>query len=388
MIHRQLRRGAGRTVDFLRFAEQFAPDLREPGSGLPPLAAEVYADFLARWAELLELPLSEHLVQRHVRDLTRRAQQLFAALQPGWPRARHHSPDLLLSARSIEAIQRGDYSVVLGELHLSAITLLSPPLLHQHPRPKRLIQAQECDLPEPGIAPVSPGTLGGLRTELTSLARHDLHLETDTTPSWRPRSQVVSVGELVVDELDDALIVRTHDGRLAFDVIAFFECFLISNLGPFTVVPPATHTPRVYLDGLIVSREQWRFGADSLPLHRADDPFDEFVRVRLWMRDTGLPRHVFVKTPLEPKPVFIDFDSPVLVGELLRLARQAGHVSLSEVLPALDELWLHDAAGNRYTSELRLALVDPLPWRPPRPAGGPSSSAPGKVWSRGVSGLP
>jgi hypothetical protein len=379
VIYRQLRGSEGRTVEFPRFAEQLAPDFREPGSGLPPLAAEVYADFLARWAELLQLPQSDHLVQLHVADLTRRAQQLFAAPQPGWPRARHHSPDLLLSARSIEAIQRGDYSVVLGELHLSANTLLSPPLLHQHPRPERLIQAQERDLPEAGIAPVSPGALGGLRAELTSLARHDLHLETDTTPSWRPRSQIVGVGELVVDEVDDALIVRTRDGRLAFDVIAFFECFLISNLGPFTVVPPATHTPRVYLDGLIVSREQWHFGADSLPLHRADDPFDEFVRVRRWMRDTGLPRQVFVKTPLEPKPMFVDFDSPLLVGELLRLARQAHHVSLSEVLPALDELWLHDATGNRYTSELRLAMVDPLPWRAPRPAEGPPSSVPGKV---------
>jgi hypothetical protein len=35
------------------------------------------------------------------------------------------------------------------------------------------------------------------------------------------------------------------------------------------------------------------------------------------------------------------------------------------MLPAPEEVWLPDAAGNRYTCELRMLVVHPVPWRPP-----------------------
>ena len=34
------------------------------------------------------------------------------------------------------------------------------------------------------------------------------------------------------------------------------------------------------------------------------------------------------------------------------------------MLPEHGQTWLSDAAGRRYTSELRIAAVDPEPWRP------------------------
>jgi len=46
-----------------------------------------------------------------------------------------------------------------------------------------------------------------------------------------------------------------------------------------------------------------------------------------------------------------------------RLKGQA--VVVTGMLPTFDELWLEDAQGSRYTSELRIAAVDPQPWRAP-----------------------
>ena len=51
-------------------------------------------------------------------------------------------------------------------------------------------------------------------------------------------------------------------------------------------------------------------------------------------------------------------------AKLIRLARQAKTISVSEMLPGPDGLWLGDSAGRRYVSELRLLAVDPEPWRP------------------------
>ncbi|GFJ87489.1 hypothetical protein [Phytohabitans rumicis] len=66
--------------------------------------------------------------------------------------------------------------------------------------------------------------------------------------------------------------------------------------------------------------------------------------------------------PGEPKPLYLDLDSPILVGLFATTVRRPGgaavRATISEMLPAPDQLWLRDAEGRRYTSELRLAAVE------------------------------
>ena len=63
--------------------------------------------------------------------------------------------------------------------------------------------------------------------------------------------------------------------------------------------------------------------------------------------------------------MFVDFDSPMLVSLLARSIRRACkdagqkvQVTVTEMLPSLDETWLTDAEGHRYTCELRIVAVD------------------------------
>ncbi|MBC7978644.1 MAG: lantibiotic dehydratase, partial [Myxococcales bacterium] len=88
------------------------------------------------------------------------------------------------------------------------------------------------------------------------------------------------------------------------------------------------------------------------------------VAARRWARALGLPRRVFVKTPEEVKPAYVDFDSTVYVELLAKYLRGASAAALSEMLPAVEEAWVIDADGARYTAELRIAALDPEPWRP------------------------
>jgi len=77
-----------------------------------------------------------------------------------------------------------------------------------------------------------------------------------------------------------------------------------------------------------------------------------------------LPRFLFAKTYLEQKPFYLDLESSVLVETLAKAVRRSAgevpgsSVSLSEMLPDHDHLWLPDAQDNHYTCELRLVVLD------------------------------
>jgi len=94
------------------------------------------------------------------------------------------------------------------------------------------------------------------------------------------------------------------------------------------------------------------------------DPLEGWIGARRWRALNNLPRRVFVGSGVERKPYYVDFDSPVLVGILLRLIRRTQEsgadetVTFREMLPDMEQLWLEDSAGERYTSELRLVVFD------------------------------
>jgi hypothetical protein len=68
----------------------------------------------------------------------------------------------------------------------------------------------------------------------------------------------------------------------------------------------------------------------------------------------------------------------ILAKEIRRTAEAgASTFTVSEMLPGLGELWLPDAAGQRYTSEFRLVAVDAR--ANASPAAGQSSATESKV---------
>ncbi len=82
----------------------------------------------------------------------------------------------------------------------------------------------------------------------------------------------------------------------------------------------------------------------------------------------GLPETVFVSFATETKPCYVDFSSPVYVSifcSMVRAARLAGGdevpVVITEMLPGPEDAWVPDAAGHRYSCELRVQICDPEP---------------------------
>jgi hypothetical protein len=362
-LHRRFASALGSPRIALGHFSQHLPELF-PGGGDPAsIVSRVREELMARWVRVLEPRAGERRMVRTCHELSARANDLFAAPYPGWPTARYHSPDVLIAAESAQAFERGEYLLVLGELHAGLNTVISPMFLKEHPSPEVLIRARERDIPEPCVAPVWSAERS--RADISSPARHDIDLEDGAVRSWRPREQVLEEAEFVVEEVSGQAVIRSRDGTRSFDAIAFLERHLIAEAhGRFTLLPPAPHTPRVTVDGVVFSREQWRLGSEDIPAG-AGAWQDCFIAIRGWARRLGLPRHLMVKLPEEPKPLYLDLMSPLYVDIFCRKARDAGQVILTEMLPSVDELWLVDGEGRRYTSELRFAAVDPKPWRAP-----------------------
>ena len=333
-----------------------------------------------RWERVLEIPEGRRRVDYRSEDLRPLVQREFVAPGPGWQRARHHSPDLLIAAESVEAIQRGDYLAVMGEVHANVNTLDRWLFFTMHPRPDELRAAMESDLPEPSLVPALPKTWNleqastALQLPLPSVTGRmdlalrspkDFYLEICFDPSGQPASQQVPIGDLIVELVDGKLLIGPRDGRIRFDVVDFYQlAMMIQTLEVFRVVPPRSYTPRITIDRLVIARETWTFPAPTLGFAQAAKAAERFAATRRWAAELGLPRFVFTKTPPELKPFYVDFESPALVENFAKAVRKSAAseqevtVLVSEMLPAHDQLWLPDAQGNRYSCELRTVAVD------------------------------
>lgn len=337
----------------------FDPKLRLVDSLMPR--------FQDMWAEILSIPEDTRRVHYDSAELSDRVHAMFAAPKAGWPFARYHSPDLMIAAADEDAIRRGDYQLVMGELHIGMNTLGALLFLSLHREIDDLMGWLDIDVPEPRLVPVTPKSMVTARTQPVFISEKALRLELTRDPSSIPRSRVLTIGSLVVEDVDGELCIRTRDHALRFDILdAFADVLSALTVNSLKLLRPAKHTPRVSFDRLIVCRETWRFTPAEIDFAFINDEQQRFLTARRWMRKHAIPRFVFVKTPIEIKPTYLDFESPILIEMFAKAVRQsadandAAPISMSEMIPNHEQIWLPDFEGNRYTSEFRIVAVDQL----------------------------
>lgn len=332
------------------------------------LADRIVPLYQQRWAEVLGLQPGARRVKFSYEQLRPRVAAAFAAPRPGWTHARQHCPDVMIAAESPEAIRRGEFHLVIGEIHLAVNSLNSSLFLGQHPRPQEIRDAITADFPTPRLVSVPPKNWPTLtaRTSFEFVSPRNYRLLVSPDACGVSPSQAVAISDLVVEEQGPDLVLRTRDERLRFEIVEGLGEFL-SNLmvNFFHPLPPLRHTPRITIDRLTVSRESWRFHPSELAFAFQEQEVERFVAARRWRREFDLPRFLFAKSPVERKPFYVDLDSPILINLFARIIRHTKEcdqpdpvITVMEMYPAHDELWLPDAEGNRYTSELRMVALD------------------------------
>src|SRR5581483_8452607 len=109
------------------------------------IATASVAELQRRWQHVLGPPRSASQHQVSAEEIAARAAECFPARPAPWGGARQHSPDIMIAAASPGDIKRGDFLLVLGEIHLATNTLDQRLFVEQHPDPARLIAAERAD---------------------------------------------------------------------------------------------------------------------------------------------------------------------------------------------------------------------------------------------------
>lgn len=356
------------TISAMSFATQTQPHLFGPGAEAFDAIRLAYQQ---KWAEVLAVPTGTRCVRYDSQRLQSAVMTTFYAPDSGWEYARYHSPDIMIAADSLTAIQQGDYQLVLGEIHAALNTLGAAFWLAQHPAPDDLFKAMASDLPGVHLTYAIPKNWPSMttRTHRALFPPQNFHLAFGHDPVAAPPSQILPISALVIEEVDGRLIMRSRDGRSQFDLLEAFTPTLIRLLGglsdPFGLAGQAGYTPRLMLDNLVVARETWRVQVDAASFAYAKDEGERFLEARRWAQALGIPRLAFGRVSIERKPFFVDFDSPTYINILAKMIRRTAEdkkadptLTMREMLPRPDQTWLTDAQGHRYTSELRLVALD------------------------------
>jgi hypothetical protein len=334
----------------------FAPRLY---GGHRAVLAPVEAELRARWRQVLDLDRSARRADYRGEDLRERVAAAFPDVDAGCRLPVHHSPDVLVLAPDGPGAR-----FVLGELHLAINTLDQAGLHCLHHDPGWLSAAFAADVQRSRVVPTLSKHLPKVtgRIGRTIFLDSDRHLLTSHDTAPPAPGHVLPMGGLVVAR-DGGVVVRAQDGSFATPLVQFVADLLVGQIADrFHPFADGGHLPRITIDRLVVCRERWELEAGELAFAGLAGDDARFAGARRMRRDHAMPRFVFVRSPVEPKPVYVDFDSPALVESLARMVRHAGEstapFTITEMLPDPSQLWLRDAEGRRYTSELRIIAVD------------------------------
>lgn len=338
--------------------------------------ADLQREFWRRWQAVLDLPADARRVRLTSDEVADRIRAEFGSSLPAssggrWSTAKYACPDMLVVADDAEAVRRGEFELVLGELHLAINTLGASLFVNQHPDPAVLRGLTGIDHPGPRLLPLQPKEHRArlsARTRYTLVRPEDYCVALADSSADPHRARTVPSADVTVADRDGALVARLPDGSEFGLVDIFSQALTMMVLDMFRIMPDgAEHTPRVTIDKMIVARETWRFDPAGLGFADEKDEARRFVRGGHWRAGAGLPRFVFVLAPTEPRPFYVDFDSPVYVNIFAKAVRRLlrdkpdGRITISEMLPTPEQTWLTDDEGRRYASELRFVAVDEAP---------------------------
>jgi hypothetical protein len=338
----------------------------------PParLTAPLVAALHRRWAGVLDLPPGQSRVHRTAVQLAPAAAEAFPPGEPGWPAAIEHSPDLLIA---VDADGRLEW--ILGELHPGVNTLRYATWVACHPSPDALRAAAAADLGGGIVYAAETAAEGGVPARMSNVFAQpsDLRLVFARDSFGYDDSGVLPVGECDVVDSGRGPRVRHPDGHDLDLIDAFGDLIGPALAQHFGLLAPGAHTPRVTIDSLVASRESWTFAAAELPFADIAGEERRFLAAQAWAGAHNLPRHVFLRFAGERKPLYADLASLASVDLMARSVRRMRRsaddpavtdpavtdpaVTVTEMLPAPEQMWLTDADSRRYASELRMVAV-------------------------------
>jgi lantibiotic biosynthesis dehydratase-like protein len=280
------------------------------------------------------------------------------------------SADMQLSAKSVEAVARGEYEWILAELH-PPVALLHHGFYWSCPDKEALGRA---------FASTTHGRpnfhFGFFAADFTSATTVRL---CDAMPGLanfvapqrgNPRWRIIPPAEIDVftDEASGDVCLRLR--QTGEDLGSFARAWVIPlGFHPF-LFGRAPHMPRLRCGKVIVQRRSWTISLEELPAGDYTGISRNLVTAIERLRAAkGWPRYIYIRPSeqalrrsgaegrdKDTKPVFIDLESYLFLEIFHGWLTKAGELEISEMLPDPDHLLWQEADGRR-TFELRTQIV-------------------------------
>src|SRR5260370_3852337 len=290
-------RAGGAPVPLQRLLTVASPYLHGHGSrGTGGLAAACVAELQRRWEQVLGPPSSAARHRVSADAIRAGAAECFPVRPAAWSGARQHSPDIMIAAASPGEVQRGNFLLVLGEIHLAKNTMDQRGSVEQHPEPGRLIAAEQADRGPRRIVSIPakdhPNVTSRTSPPSALLGPGQLYWSSAITDCLDPpESDTVMPGAaMTVARRGGELVVQLMPSGTELD---FFEVIGDSMgwvvLNAFQPAAPAAHRPRITIDKLVLSREQWIFQVADSGWAFARDERERYYLARRWRQDHQLP---------------------------------------------------------------------------------------------------
>jgi hypothetical protein len=292
-----------------------------------------------------------------------------------WPNV-----DLQLSARSLDALNAGEYELVIGELGEPCV-IASHAFFWGCPDPAALGRDFRRIIAPPRVCATSLKVID--RGVHVIFRWQDLLGDrfTAVVPE-RMRPGVRHVAPIDVDirldETDDELYVMRGEENLG-PFVSEWDIPFTLGVHPF-VFKRAPHLSRLRRGRTVLQRRQWIVRAEELPGGPYSGTSGALIAAVERLRSArGLPRHVFIRPPenvlgnrhsgegrdKDVKPFYVDLESYLFLEAFHHHLTKHRELEIVEMLPAPDQLFWREADGRR-TFEMRTVLG---------PSNGPSNGA-------------
>lgn len=269
------------------------------------------------------------------------------------------SVDLMIKTDNVSSWAGGDAEIIVSDVHDTALVWGWALQFHAH---REQVQAEMSSL---------LSQLGNRLPVITILASR----RTGLPPAEFP-GPIVELGGLSttahswLHSVDDLWIesngqeARLYSRKLKSEVLLwngeleslFHTAFSLPRIRPLGL-SLGRHTPRLVYHGVVIQREQWQLEtATFAELGRVSSLAEQMrCAARIWDR-YRLPERLFAKFPAERKPFYVDLASPHLLTFFGTKCQANPRVTLSEMRPGPEGLWLKSAFGS-HTVELRCTYV-------------------------------
>lgn len=321
------------------------------------IGEDVVEQLQERWRAVLDIELERPRQAFDVETVAARAREVFALAAAPWAGARFQAPDLLLAAADLDALARGEWQAVLGEIHPCTNLMMQAVTAKLCPVRDAALAATARVQTEPELLPAIAREARGHRTAYSLELDQDYTIEYGANRASRAKN-VLRIADLFVRGAAGGPELALRDGSRRWPLAQFFGPQLrsigISRFKPFAL---EAHLPRLSLGRLVLQRESWRMPCAALPFAKLRDRAERWLALRDRARTLGLPRHCFYRVSGELKPWYLDLASPVYCDLFADVVRKTdgGSVTIGEMLPDPAQCWLRDGRGRRYTAELRMA---------------------------------